>query len=524
MERDYRDYTGLVGILPLILIGWFFRPWFHGLVMGFYRNPALLYMFLALGALMAIKPRRYVLEKNYTLPLILGGLFFLSIVAIILSSPFANTELYREYHPSLVTGELNLSTSYIRILPKFTAYRYAIDTIEYARYTLSDGHLTMLNGTPVWGFYIVPDGAWNSIRLKDKGVLFVDMGTTQAKMQRIEEELQVGPGMQFFDNLNWVLYKKHYLVDLDLPRALYYNGKLYIVVPYISYDFKVFYTVPKWGGVFIVDEDGNVEDLSPEEAINDERLKDFPIFPEKLVRSVVEAQNYWKDSVFANIKNLWLHHENQIELIDVSNQGNRQPFLVVANDGRKYWMTAVEPYGKAHGLAAIYLMDARTGEMSQVKFETPLTGPVKAIDYVKKALPTFDWSQFMAVEPIPVFIDGTLWWRLAIIPRSGSGVAKIAFVNAETKEVKIFEDEREVREFLLRGEVVQAEEIAGEVKALYSYIKDGNTHWILVVGNRTLYISAADLSDELILKLLSIKQGDNVTVVISEGRIVDIRR
>ncbi|MDI3475850.1 MAG: hypothetical protein PWQ95_1578, partial [Thermococcaceae archaeon] len=69
----------------------------------------------------------------------------------------------------------------------------------------------------------------------------------------------------------------------------------------------------------------------------------------------------------------------------------------------------------------------------------------------------------MAVEPIPVFIDGTLWWRLAIIPRSGSGVAKIAFVNAETKEVKIFEDEREVREFLLRGEVVQAEEIAGEV-------------------------------------------------------------
>lgn len=149
---------------------------------------------------------------------------------------------------------------------------------------------------------------------------------------------------------------------------------------------------------------------------------------------------------------------------------------------------------------------------------------MKAIDYVKKALPTFDWSQFMAVEPIPVFIDGTLWWRVAIIPRSGSGVAKIAFVNAETKEVKIFEDEREVKEFLLRGEVVQAEEITGEVKALYSYIKDGNTHWILVVGNRTLYISAADLSEELILKLLSIKQGDNVTVVISEGRIVDIKR
>lgn len=509
----------------VLIIGLFFRPWFHGMVMEFYRNPASLYMFLAIGAIIIVRIRKPGSSgRELALPVVLGVIVLLSIFASALASPFSNTALYKNYHPSEVTRELDLSTSYIRILPKFTAYRYAIDTIEYARYTLSAGHLTMLNGTPVWGFYIVPDGAWNAIRLKDKGVLFVDMGTTQAKMQRIEEELSVGPAMQIFDNLNWVLYKKHYLVDLDLPRALHYNGQLYIVLPYISYDFKVFYTVPKWGGVFVVDEGGNVEDLTPEEALKDERLKDFPIFPEKLVRSVVEAQNYWKEGVFANIKNLWLHHENQIELIDVSNQGNRQPFLVVANDGRKYWMTAVEPYGKAHGLAAIYLMDARTGEMSQVKFETPLTGPVKAIDYLKKALPTFDWSQFMAVEPIPIFLEGTLWWRVAIIPRSGSGVAKIAFVNAETKEVQIFENEREVSEFLLRGEVVQAEEIKGEVKAIYSYIKDGNTHWILVVDNRTLYISAAELIEELIFELVSLKEGENVTVKVSEGRIVDIKR
>ncbi|ASJ06015.1 hypothetical protein [Thermococcus pacificus] len=525
MKPGLKVYALGVFLAFILLIGWFFRPWFHGLVMGFYRNPASFYMFAALAAVIVIQVRRPgAAGRKALFPAVLGLIVVISIFASALASPFSNTALYKAYHPSEVTGELNLSTGYIRILPKFTAYRYAIDTIEYARYTLSSGHLTMLNGTPVWGFYIVPDGAWNAIRLKDRGVLFVDMGTTQAKMHRIEEELQVGPAMQVFDNLEWALYKKHYLVDLDLPRALYHNGRLYIVVPYISYSFRVFYTVPRWGGVFIVDEEGNVEDLSPEEALRDERLRDFPLFPEALVREVVEAQNYWKENPFSNIKNLWLHHENQIELIDVSGQGNRQPFLVVANDGRKYWMTAVEPYGKAHGLAAIYLMDARTGEMSQVKFEVPLTGPVKAIDYVKKALPTFDWSQFMAVEPIPVFLEGTLWWRVAIIPRSGSGVAKIAFVNAESKEVKIFENEREVREFLLKGEVVQAEEITGQVKALYSYIKDGNTHWILVVGNRTLYISAADLSEELILKLVSLREGDTVTLKVSEGRVVDIER
>ncbi|NJE13238.1 hypothetical protein [Thermococcus sp. LS2] len=516
--------TGLI-LLIFAALFWFFRPWFHGIVMSLYKNPSLIYMVVAFFMLLVygIKAKVVHTRRNFLITRILVVLVILFFGFSILANAFSNTALYKEYHPMQVSNELELSSSKIRILPKFTAYRYAVDTIEYARYTLGASHLTIRDGTPVWGFFIIPDGAWNAIRLKDKGVLFVDMNTTQARIQRIEQELQVGPGMQIFDNLEWVLYKKHYLIDLDVPRALYYNDKLYIVVPYISYKFRVFYTVPKWGGVLVVDEEGNVEDLSPEEALKDERLRNFPIFPESLTRKIVNAQNYWKESAFANIKNLWLHHENQIELIDVSNQGNRQPFLVIANDGKEYWMVAVEPYGKAHGLAAIYLIDAQNGEMSQVKFETPLTGPVKAIDYIKKALPTFDWSQFMAVEPIPVFLNGELWWRVAIIPKSGSGVAKIAFVNAETKEVKIFESEEDVRAFLLYGQVgAKVQEISGVVRGIYSYIKDGNTHWIILIGNQTIYLSANELSDELIYKVLILKKGEKVRIKLSEGRIVEI--
>ncbi|AHF80672.1 hypothetical protein [Thermococcus paralvinellae] len=357
--------TGLI-LLIFAALFWFFRPWFHGIVMGFYKNPSLIYMAVAFFVLLiyGIKAKVMPTRRNLLITRISIVLLILFFGFSILANAFSNTALYKEYHPMQVSNELELSSSKIRILPKLTAYRYAVDTIEYARYTLGASHLTIRDGTPVWGFFIIPDGAWNAIRLKDKGVLFVDMNTTQARIQRIEQELQVGPGMQIFDNLEWVLYKKHYLIDLDIPRALYYNDKLYIVVPYISYKFRVFYTVPKWGGVLVVDEEGNVEDLSPEEALKDERLRNFPIFPESLTRKIVNAQNYWKESAFANIKNLWLHHENQIELIDVSNQGNRQPFLVIANDGKEYWMVAVEPYGKAHGLAAIYLINAQNGEMS----------------------------------------------------------------------------------------------------------------------------------------------------------------
>ncbi|MPW38955.1 hypothetical protein GBV73_04465 [Thermococcus sp. 101 C5] len=525
-----REFIGVfLSFLVFGLVLWFFRPWFHGIVMSFYRNPTVIYLFVVLLAILIYDTKKKLVEGPAKRNSLMGGIFALVILSLvvisILSGALSNTALYKEYHPTQVSNELDLSSSKIRILPKLTAYRYAVDTIEYARYTLGWSHLTVRNGTPVWGFFIIPDGAWNAIRLKDKGVLFVDMNTTQARMERIENELQIGPGMQIFDNLEWNLYKKHYLIDLDIPRALYYEDKIYIVVPYISYSFRVFYTVPKWGGVLIVDEEGNVEDLTPEEAVKDERLKDFPVFPELLTRKIVHAQNYWKESALSNIKNLWLHHENQIEIIDVSGQGNRQPFLVIANDGKEYWMVAVEPYGRAHGLAAIFLIDAQTGEMSQVKFETPLTGPVKAIDYVKKALPTFDWSQFMAVEPIPIFLNGELWWRVAIIPGTGSGVAKIAFVNAETKEVKIFENENDVRTFLLYGQVgAKVEEISGIVKGVYSYIKNGNTHWILIVDNRALYLSADQLSDELILKVLELREGDSITIKISEGRVVEIEK
>lgn len=131
----------------------------------------------------------------------------------------------------------------------------------------------------------------------------------------------------------------------------------------------------------------------------------------------------------------------------------------------------------------------------------------------------------MAVEPIPIFLNGELWWRVAIIPGSGSGVAKIAFVNAETKDVQIFENEDEVRAFLLYGQVgAKVEEISGVVKGIYSYIKEGNTHWILIIGNETLHLSADQLSDELILKVLSLREGDSVTVKISEGRVVEIEK
>jgi len=70
----------------------------------------------------------------------------------------------------------------------------------------------------------------------------------------------------------------------------------------------------------------------------------------------------------------------------------------------------------------------------------------------------------------------------------------------------------------------KVKEVSGVIEGIYSYIKNGNTHWVLIIGNETLYLSTDQLSDELILKVLSLKEGDNVTVKISEGRLVEIEK
>lgn len=159
-------------VLVFIGILWFFRPWFHGIIMSFYRNPTIIYLFIALVGVLTYSSKRKLVGEYTKRNASIGAIFTIAILSLIVISIFtgalSNTALYKEYHPTQVSSELELSSSKIRILPKLTAYRYAVDTIEYARYTLRSSHLTIRDGTPVWGFFIVPDGAWNAIRLKDK--------------------------------------------------------------------------------------------------------------------------------------------------------------------------------------------------------------------------------------------------------------------------------------------------------------------------------------------------------------------
>lgn len=119
------------------------------------------------------------------------------------------------------------------------------------------------------------------------------------------------------------------------------------------------------------------------------------------------------------------------------------------------WFVSTEPFGPSHGIFKIFLVDARTGEIDLYSLpeKEALTGPVRAIDYVRRSNPVVDWSRFDLVEPLPIIHKGTLFWKLAVIPSDAAGIAYQAFVNSRTNDVTSLATDDEIVRFV-RGEDV----------------------------------------------------------------------
>jgi hypothetical protein len=237
----------------------------------------------------------------------------------------------------------------------------------------------------------------------------------------------------------------NYLVEYDDPFMVVHEDEQYIAVPYTKPEFHwvpLPYTTPEWGGVVLIDSDGRIEDLSPGEAREHAVLAEQKLYPFELARQKVAATKYRN-----GIVNTFTSHEDEIEVAPVPGEGNDQPFLVFTEDGPEY-VVAVEPYGQAQGLKEVWTIDARTGEYEVYSPTQSLFGARKATDYVRQAARTTDWNRFTPSEPIPVVIDGQLYWEVRVVPEDSSGIAYTAFVNARSSDVHEVSTTAEVRTFL----------------------------------------------------------------------------
>lgn len=359
------------------------------------------------------------------LAIFLLGFFGLMVGAGILAGPLTKTHIYK----SLTYEELAKlpQTSAVRYLPLEVASRFGATGLQDPGVKYGDAD-PIVDGNKVnWILTRVPKGFWNSWLRKADGFSIVHSDGT---IETIRQEMTIGEGMLGTDNIMWKLRQSRYWSKVTEIYYLQENGEVIAVAPFLNYSFKFPVMVPRWGGVFLVHSSGEIERLSPDQAINHPLLKDARIFPETLARLYVESFAYKN-----GISNAFFTHADQLSIPEVGTSGNEMPFLVPTETGQK-WFVATVPWG-AQGIYRIFFVDAITGEIEVFTLpnDGALKGPSAVREYVKTAFPTIDWNAFLIIEPRPVIEGDTLHWMFTITPSSYSGVKSTVLVNAATTQV-----------------------------------------------------------------------------------------
>jgi len=449
-------------MLIIILVLWFFRPWFHGFFMMFYKNPIIIQLvviwFIVHKTLLKNSKKVLKIDTEIDTGVVVNPIYMTRIAGsilllfILITFGFMFSNIMPQVH---VVNEMNYNKIYtlpetkenIRLMPFEVAYRYNRDSLQLSQFKLGTENIAIVNGSMAWVFPLIPDGMIIQFTLKNYGIVFIDATTQERSSQIVQKNMNIGEGMQIFDNLWWNLYKTEYLVTTDDPYYITYNDDIYTVVSTTKYSFHnflgLFYTVPRFGGVFLVNSAGDVQFLTPDEAKENSLLKDNRIFPEDLARFYIESYKYNK-----GIINRFFIHENQIEIRDFVTY-NKQPYLMYTESGLK-WFISTEPQGESHGVFKIFMIDAITGhiEMFELPIEETLTGPMKATDFVRRENPMVDWTRFRIVEPLPFIKNGILYWKVVVIPNDAAGIAYQAFINSRTNLVIELQEDRDIQLFI----------------------------------------------------------------------------
>ncbi|PIN68930.1 hypothetical protein COV93_07355 [Candidatus Woesearchaeota archaeon CG11_big_fil_rev_8_21_14_0_20_43_8] len=446
----------------VILLGllWYFRPWFHGFVMGVYRNPLMLELIVLWVVLHFTYFRRKgsgvvvnTLTGPKTVKFSMGSILML-VLLLFISPIFSNIapqlDVVNSLHYTKIS-DLPETKNNIRLMPYEVASRYSKDSLQLSQFRLGTENIANIDGKLSWMFPLVPDGSILSLIKENKGIVVVD-ATSQAKSTKmVWKDLSVGEGMQIRDNLWWNIFKTRYFIDTDDPFYIPVGDEIYTVVSLIKYSYKqffgLFYAVPEFGGVALIDSAGNIEVLTPEQAQTNAVLKDNRLFPESLARYYGEAYVYHK-----GLMNKWFIHEDQIDIQDVpgtTSRRNYQPYLMDTEEGLK-WFISAEPYGQSHGIFKIFIVDAADGEigMYELPIDDTLTGPIKARDFIRQSNPVVDWNRFSIIEPLPFIMDDALYWKVVVAPSDAAGIAYQAFVNAKTNKVTEIKDNEDISRFI----------------------------------------------------------------------------
>lgn len=219
------------------------------------------------------------------------------------------------------------------------------------------------------------------------------------------------------------------------------SAQINAITPKAKYEYRFpFALVPVWAGISQVRTDGRIDDYGVNAA--KEKFPNQKIFPSYLSLYYAEAQIFsWPD-----IQGIGK------EIIKPYLPKERLPIQIKSTDNHYYDAVPVESTASDRPLTGIYYVDGSNGNRTYFKTAKKLIGPSLARSKVED-LPVITSRLFSAKQLSYLTSGDNLFWTYAIIPRSGTVVEKVAIVNAETQETKLFESRDELEAWVMPSTV-----------------------------------------------------------------------
>lgn len=445
-----------ISLAVALLILWvFFKPLLHGPVMSIWRAPfpwVAALAVIAIGLLVSrrigptvadVRAGRNPRLRGYA---ITAGVAFFTFGALqsvnnllVLRSLASNTTYER------IDGLP--STGVVRLVPREVAGNIMNAGFNSPTERLTDLKVINTADGLKWSAIRTPQGAIRKLTKRSGGLVLQDAQNPGRSLDELDAEFKYGPGLAIFDSLSWQLKERRLLCDLTAPVGILdKDGKPLILVPYITYTgFPI--RRPKLGGAFLVQPDGTIEDLTPEQAAKrPEIAASGRLYPDTLSRRIHDAY-----ALKGGIWNYLVTHTDQTQIVDT--ESNPQPYLLQGQNNTASWVSVAEPYGRSRATTAIFLTDSTTGNtrLWKVPPKDGLTGnsravdiaeaqPIPGIDFGTGGVTAPDSGSFRAMEPRPVFVKGRLYYLVSVVPNTATTVTKTIVVDAQTNQaVEVFD-------------------------------------------------------------------------------------
>jgi hypothetical protein len=397
-----------------------------------------------------------------------------------------------------------------RVVPQQVSDVSTRGAVSYRQHRLGASDIARQeDGSLAWSYPIQPDGPRNKLYENQRGVMVANMTSMDDRQTTpYDDEFTYGQGMYLHRSADWQLKKTDYIAKYNDDAVEFsYDGSPYMYFPKTSHEWHLTpfpHTTPTWDGGALVHPDGEIEHLSPSEARNTEILDGQRLYPITLTRDEVGSLGYREGII--NQFPIVGAHEGEIEIANLpEGAANDQPFVIDLEGEQLSYVTAMEPYGEdSRGLDEVWFANAETGEYTFFGTdEETLTGPERAMGIARSAGAQTNWGQnFVVTEPVPVTIDGALWWQIKVAPTDFTDVTRNVFVNADSGEAVELRQDSEIRQFI-RGDVSPAElDSPGEDE---SRTEPGDQ-------NVTYYIIVTDENGDVVQRI-PVEQGQNATII-----------